>query len=378
MGSKKATTTTNKRRKDTLKKKKASKNLAGKRVAKSKVEPYTILGKPAEPIDNPWLRDKPFKYIPTLVLMNGSNSMCRFADPHKINIIMKGAYLEGGCEGSGLTYIMDSLDYDCNFKDDYYISELDTHITDCLYNMQSCGIHVPEWKPLINNSSGNAYMEIGKQYMLKSFGAARSLGKAVVNRAIYISMEQWIGANFIHDDDLNGRTRAAANLEVGLKFNKRYNLYEGHYVMNSERIRLFQCFIQRNVMIQEYVDIDVEYRLYYIDTPTGGKWNLMYREGTQIKQGVTQDTYEVSMDLLDDEMFSNIKNYISKFNSPCICFDIYKDTQGNWGVFESHCTWSMEPDEIVDMIGDRLTDAYLHHINCANPTVRLIQDALSK
>ena len=333
----------------------------------SKPEPYKILGEEAKALDNRLLRNKNFTYVPTVVYYGDVKSdMIHFTDPNKINLISGGDSRKGGAPGTLLTYILTSTEDIPKHHNDYFIMQPDINNFEILNNLRLSGVHVPRYQHPAYTYGGNNCMTEEDVYVLKRNNTGRSLGNVIVDRKKYIKMEQWVGQNYKENN----------SIETGLAFNKMFYINPDHTCNDSEAIRLYSSLVQRNFIIQDYVDIKNEYKLYYVDTPNDRKWDLMYHSATEIEGSQEPDTYVVDLINLDNNLFKTIENYVQNHNAPCMCFDVYEDTDDNWGVFECSPSWHYNTDDMVEMMGDRLTDAYLHHIHHANPMVMKVTNAL--
>lgn len=208
------------------------------------------------------------------------------------------------------------------------------------------------------------HLAYGKKYVLKAGGSSRSIGKAIVDRQMLKAMVDFLG-------DSGERSE-----ENGIAFNQKFGIETGRIFKEEEKYRLYYALKgDRNVYIQEYVDIDEEFRYYYFNTSKRGSRFVYKRFGCRLDVKEEEDTYRVPKSSVPKELLTSLDAIARTYKVPWMSVDIFKDKNGNWGVFEIDSSWQYDdiPELIRDM-GDLPTDAMIATIREVNPYVASIAD----
>jgi len=303
------------------------------------------------------------KYIPTLITMV-SHNIINNINPRRINVIHEGAITEPLAE-TGAVYLVNNI-----VKSNYLSAGaaiIESYAGNQRYELrrlENAGFLVPPFKDVSTTRQYGGILEHGKKYVLKANYSARSIGKAVVDKVTFMRMLRF----HAHVTEYN--------VDVHSEFNKKFNIPEGHAIGPDEKYKLSKSMVSDSYIIQDFVDIDEEYRIFFIDVPEGDKFTVMRRFGCGIGTDEEQDIYKVALNNIPKSVINSVKKYTKLYPTPVCCFDIYKDKDGQWGCFEVTSNWGDEG--IEDAFGDTITDAYLHHMRMANPLISVLEEAANK
>jgi len=313
------------------------------------------------------------KFIPTLRLASISVLEGVNLDRRRINVI-KSTFKRKTLGYTGEVWAIADPDEEVYFdKSTKVIVSYQPGMLWELRRLEDCGFYVPPYFHVDRGHSAREFL-VGsdKKYVFKARQAARSYGKHIMDYTEYCQMTNWLIKKKSGRDDIGTEELTAKYLE----FNKVFNINTHGAINSIEKTRLAMVIDGRdNFIIQNFVNIDKEWRLFYFNLETP-ELVLMRRTGPRLDIEEDHNIFKVPLSDIPQDVVDSAHKFMSSTGSPMMCFDIFLDEDGKYGVFEVTDNWGDEGLETY--FGSLPTDAWLHAMYKANPLLSVIRDTVNK
>lgn len=209
------------------------------------------------------------------------------------------------------------------------------HDLEMLYNISNLNINTPKWIHSSNCMDYVRELSNNKNYMLKVFNQARSMGKL---RLTYEEITKLIYIN--RDYPLDGSNTIKE--ETVLRFNSDYNVDVGktnHY--HEERVTLVGIS-ENSYYLQELVDIKEEYRVVYIKGMDTKDLVIEHRHGYSPNSSEERTHKVVDNSELSHGILGRLILFAEQLGKFTLSFDVYIDNDDNWGLLEYSTQYGVE------------------------------------
>lgn len=191
------------------------------------------------------------------------------------------------------------------------------HDIDMLKKLKLFNINVPEYIYCGNFNDYLSLMKDNKNYMLKSFDSARSLGQMVVTReTIFEAYTDMCGLKWE-------------------EFNEKYKIDTRTAYNDIERSFCHSALANGKFYLSEEQKFDKEYRFLYFDGIKAEDMIIEERYGYKVNSD--EERSHKVIDINDDKFLCEIGQKLIEFGichtSPMLSFDVWV-TGDEWGLFE--------------------------------------------
>lgn len=211
------------------------------------------------------------------------------------------------------------------------------------------------------------YLEYGKKYILKKDLKARSMCKLVTDKQTLLDFVDFrcslfskkVNSKYVKDLFTNNRhDYVVSEDDCSGNINEEMEYFLDHVLKNSvgevrndEEIReCVEYYVNgnHNYFIQEFIDIEEEYRLVWFNTGDDSDWVILRRHSHDITN--PDVPFDMKVDLvykeedrntildsltdLDVTLRDRIKFLGASLNTFRLSIDLYKDRSGNYGILE--------------------------------------------
>jgi len=219
------------------------------------------------------------------------------------------------------------------------------HDLDMLESVVRAGIATPHYMYVNNAWKLFRNMQYGKEYMLKSFDSARSVGQVKCTKE---------SIHEILDDALH---------MTPSDFNDKHNIDVRTARDDSERYYLHTQIKSHNVYVSEVVDFSHEYRVLYFEGTQSNDFIVKERFGYQVGSDIARKNHVVDSSAIDAEILFKIKEFGDNHPSPMLSFDVYILPDGGWGVFEYSTQFALDNTGYYEQVQGQMDRALKHAIN---------------
>lgn len=216
-------------------------------------------------------------------------------------------------------------------------------------NLQNAGIMTPAYIIGFNSSLMLQQMNLEKDYLIKSYASARSLGKIKVDYATYNDM-----CYYIADESVTGKD-----------FNAKFNVDVGKCYTEDEHFKLYTALKNVTFYLSEFVNVVEEYRVIFVRGVDTSEYVIEQRYG--YCPNSLEERKHAVVDVTPCELIpilTQIKDFGYSTEAPFLSFDVYKDANGAYGVFEYNPIFGTQyPLPIIKKLRKQLTKAMLQAIS---------------
>jgi len=264
--------------------------------------------------------------------------------------------------GKPLTYDPDGLYIEKNYyrhQDNYlkfknnYINQCDRTDEEMISLLEKYDIPFPKTIFQDKITTLLTCMEPNKEYAVKSYGAARSIGKYKTDRTLFLDMLNRISIGEFKSKE---------------EFNTYYGINGGIYRNDDDKYRLYDSLCKDNVYLQEYIDIKKEYRLFiYFDHEPNV--SCLLRKGYSLNpkaSDMDEDYVEYNTILKEHKQIDTIvKRFIDMMKQEknlTLSIDIAIDQNNDAYVIEFSREYSIDNKDIFNLHQDKIKKAINEYI----------------
>lgn len=216
-----------------------------------------------------------------------------------------------------------------------------------LTSMMRYGLNIPPFVHATTLSGMFPYLESDKKYLIKSMGAARSLGQMITSKDEIFTIIEFLASKECDAES----------------FNARFNIDTSTSRDEHEDNFLFNRINRGNVYISELIEFESEYRVLYFqgdDEEPIIESRKGYSAGSKEKR--LHEVVPLDESRLTGSVFQKLKEFGDQHPSPMLSFDVYATVDGRWGLFEYCPQFGVIYPGYYDIIGKKMTSAVLNAI----------------
>lgn len=256
--------------------------------------------------------------------------------------------IDTAAEADGLYLMLDmaNLNFDTYYYPKNVINARRLNDIDQFYVLKRFDIKMPNIIYSTIPTTMYTMLEQDKDYLVKYFGHARSIGQTIITKNKFIS--------FIH---------GARDMPRD-EFKNRFVFKEGD-VRDGEENVLQENVARGHSFLQEYIKFLDEYRFLAFNTRNGIKLIVEKREGYGVldekerKHEVCYTSDFRKKNVLFETIGNRLLEVMVYLNLPVMSFDIYINSENDWGCFEFAVEYGVSYEGHYDVLAKYTTDAYL-------------------
>lgn len=214
----------------------------------------------------------------------------------------------------------------CNLGLSNTIDMIREHDLVMMQQIKVAGFNIPNW--YYNTDSLIGYiqqLDWDKKYMLKCFNQARSMGKKVVDIMLLKKM-------------------STAKVKDYIEFNQQFDIDVGCINEETEQAITYNRIIANQYYLMDFIDIDKEYRVVYIEGMQD--YDLVIEERFGYGPNSEHDRKHIQCDHCLPKTFKKkLINFCKKLGKFTMSIDVYVDHDGNYGLLEYSTQYGIEYDK---------------------------------